>query len=251
MTKIHHRKLILLLTYLTTLTAALVGYLFMVALQKEGYDPQVYKKAYLYLVTFSFILFNILLPFWYDSSMNNFFNKKEKRIRSVKAVLKYHGGLFAEITMFSSASLPLIFVVFIVGSLDGVNLMLPLIMQVTWGMAILSLRGYLETIRGDLIWKEFATIMVMFTLLALTLVILYLYIQYKGLVITTFYDNDIPLIFFINPLLSIIGLLHMQMGGPTYIGYFPIIYTIGFSMFIYIFSSLLTIKRLSLTEGGV
>lgn len=248
MNKIQYRKLTLILTYLITSMVALVGYLFMVALQKEGYDSEVYKKAYLYLVTFGFIVFNILLLFWEDI---NWFNKKRKDSMVVEIVFEYYGSLLMEIIMFSLAAAPLILTVFIAGNLNQVNFILPLLIQATWGMAVLSLRGYLGTIKWNQIWGRFLTAMFTFTILFLTLIFLYFYIQYKSLVITTVYDNDIPLIFFINPLLSIVGLLYMQIGGAAYTGYFPVIYTIGFCMLIFILSSLLTIKRLSRTWGGV
>jgi hypothetical protein len=222
----------------------------MVIFQREGYEPQVYKDAYVYLVTFSFIFSNFLFMLWDKGELENLLDNRLKGLGITKTILRYYRNLFIEIIILAFVLVPLIIAIFIIGNLNHINFVLPLFIQAAWGMAVLSIRGYLVTLKCDKLWKELFIILFMFTVIILTIVFLYFYSQYGRLVITTVYDNDIPMGFFVNPLLTIVGLLYLQTGSPTYIGYIPVIYTIGFCVFIFILSLLLTIKKVSYELGG-
>lgn len=243
MNRISNRNLLLILTYLLISSSALIGYIFMVAYRAHGYDPQIYNKGYLYFIIFQFMIFTMLVPLW-DYSQITRYDSKGKFFRGYISML-------VGSSLLSLASIPLILIIFMSGQLNGVNFVLPLIIQICWGTALLSLKQYLNMKDKMRNFTSFTLILFIFIVLILTLVFLYLYTQYGSLVVTTVYDNDFPNIFFINPLLTITGLLYTQIGGTNYLGKAPIITSILFSLFITIASLTLTIKSIPSKAGGI
>ncbi|SKC45758.1 hypothetical protein [Maledivibacter halophilus] len=236
MNKISNRNLIILLTYILILSVVLIGYLFMVAYQREGYDPQVYNSAYLYFVILQFVFFTIFLPLWDDVNIKIGNTKNE--------FLSIYISMLLEVIIFSLASIPHILTIFILGHLKGINFILPLIIQIFWGMVLLSLREYLNIKYKIKNLKSFILILFIFTLIILSTVFLYFYIEYKSLVVITLYNEGFPGIFFINPLLAIGGLLYSQIGGGNYLGNSPLIINILFSIFITIIFNILRVREI-------
>lgn len=243
MNRVSNRNLALILTYLLISSSALIGYLFMVAYRADGYEPQIYSRGYLYFVIFQFMVFTMLVPLWDYSQITREYSKGK--------LLRGYISMLIESSLLSLASIPLILIIFMAGQLNGVNFILPLIIQICWGTALLSLKQYLNIKDKIKNFTSFILILFIFIVLVLTLVCLYLYTQYGSLVVTTVYDNDFPSIFFINPLLTITGLLYTQIGGANYLGKAPVITSILFSLFITIASFTLTIKNIPSKAGGM
>ena len=205
--------------YLFILSVVLLGYLFLVAFQAEGYEPQLYEKGYLYFLIFQFVLFSLILPFWEEEELCGQSLWQEILWCNVRRLF--------QISLFAAASIPLIMLIFMAGHLKHFNFFLPLLVQVLWGSVILGIRRLLVVLNSRT-WKNFILVLVNFTVLVLTLVCCYFYIEYGNLVITTIYDRDLPMVFFINPLLTTAGLLLVQIGGSTQMGLLPVIYHVVF-----------------------
>lgn len=242
MNRVSNKNLVLIITYLLIVSSALIGYLFMVAYQTDGYDPEIYKKAYLYFIIFQFMVFTMILPMWDHNQIISACSEGK--------VFKAYISMIIETCMLSISSIPLILTIFMAGQINGVNFILPLIIQTFWGMALLSLREYLNIKHRIKNWKIFILMLFIFIVLILTLVFLYFYTQYGRLVVTTVYDNDLPKIFFINPLLTIAGLSYTQIGGTNYLGNSPVTINILFSLIITIALSILTMREKSKKSGG-
>ncbi len=202
----------LISTYVTILSILLVSYFFMTAFRSSGYDPELYKKAYLYLTVFSLILASSLLAMW-DLG-------EEEPGKKLQA--------FSGPVCFAISSVPLVLMTFSIGQLHGINLLLPLWIQILWGMVIISIKSLLGTFRLPDKWKNYLLLLLADFVLGISLIYLFLYTQYAELVLTTVYDKDIPPIFFLNPLLTLTGLTYVQTGGTTQMNMDPVII---FSMF--------------------
>jgi hypothetical protein len=194
----------IIMSYVFILAIILMSYLFMVTLRIDGYSPELYKKAYIYFTTFSLVLFSVMISLW---EIDN-----EKYIKIV-----------FDSVLFTISSTPLILIIFMVGKINGVNILLPISIQVLWGMVILSMKKMINSTKIHKTWKSFSLVMFIFVIIILSSIFLFFYSQYGQLVITTIYDKDIPSIFFLNPVVSILGTLHTQVGGSNQMGIVPIV----------------------------
>ncbi|QZY55684.1 hypothetical protein [Crassaminicella profunda] len=191
-----------ILSYVLLLSMVLLGYLFMIAMRAEGYQPEIYKKGYIYFCSLAFLLSTIILPLW---------EMKEK---------DYLKGL-VEVLIFIFSAIPLILILLIVGKISIEYILLPLLIQILWGVTIFSIKNILNSLKLQMRLKAFVLIIFNFFVLIFSMIYLFFYSQYANLVITTIFDKDIPSIFFINPLLSLTGVLYEQMGGSNQMGMKP------------------------------
>ena len=244
MLEVSRKNIILVLSYLIGLTVVLVGYLFMVALPAEGYDPEVYKKGYLYFVTFQLLLFSLLVPFGDDSPLNDQLTTLLQKYSRLQLLLRCYACQLLQITILSVAAIPLILIIFMVGQLNQVNFIWPLLLQILWGLVILSVRWFLAATNLHKNWQIFILMILVFTFLIVSLIFCYFYIEYGQLVITTVYDKDIPLLFFLNPLLTTVGLLYVQTGGTSQLGWGPVICNVAFSSLLLMVVWFLTARNL-------
>lgn len=204
--EINKKNRILILTYLFIQSLLLISYFFMITLRSHGYQPELYRKTYIGFMSWGLFFFSVLLVLWEVDGIY------------IKNAFK---NLISSV-IFTFSSIPLIFIIFSIGQLHGINLFLPLIIQILWGFVILSVKSLLIMVKAQRWYSNYLLLMFMITVLILSMVFLLLYIQYAQLVITTIYDKDIPLFFFINPVLSLTGLSYAQMGGDTQMNYLPI-----------------------------
>lgn len=245
MTEMSKKNIAIMLCYLAILTVVLAGYLFMVAFRTEGYDPGVYKKGYLYFITFQLLLFSLLAPFWTGGQSIEQAKPLLQGKSPWSTVFRYYGGLLWQIIVFSFASIPLILIIFMAGRLNHMSFLWLLLIQVLWGTFILSVRGFLATTNLHKTWQDLLLVLLIFTLLVLTLVFFYFYVEYGRLVITTVYDGDIPRLFFLNPLLTTAGLLYVQTGGSNQLGWAPVLCYAAFYCPATLIAWLLTARNLS------
>ncbi|WP_347489024.1 hypothetical protein ABDB91_17770 [Desulfoscipio sp. XC116] len=242
------KNITLMLSYLTVLTIVLAGYLFMVALPAEGYNPGDYKQGYLYFMAFQFLLFSLLVPFWEIGALTGGSIKQSKALPQVGAAFKtlfyYLGGLLWQMVILVFASVPLIFIIHIAGCLNIMNFLWPMAIQVLWGMFILSARIFLHTTNLPKMWQYYFLVCLIFAVVVLTLVFFYFYLAYGQLVVTTVFDGDIPGLFFLNPLLTVTGLLYMQIGGGNQVGWAPVVYHLCFCCPVILIFCLLTLRNL-------
>lgn len=226
--EIDRNNSLLILIYLALLTITVIGYLFMVAFADETYNSQIYKNGYVYFIGFQFLLFSIVFPYWSIEKEDTLLN------------------LFISIVIFSSASIPIILMIIILGNLNNINFIIPIIVQILWGGAILSIKSLLNTTKLKDSWKCFLVQMIIFIVIIGSLVAFYFYYKYGNLVITTVYDKDIPKVFFLNPIATAIGNAYSEVGGGTQLGNLPIMYMSIFNIAIIVINYILVKKRKTL-----
>lgn len=241
---ISRKNMKLTLSYLLILSIVLIGYLIMIAFEVEGYHPEIYKKGYLYYIVFQFIIFSLMMIIWESSPLLTNIQSASQNHEYLKSVLKYGVNNLGQVILLSASSIPLLVIIFMVGRIGQINIFWPMLLQVFWGVVVLSLRGFLESLKIDKTWKDLSVMIFMIIIFILTLVFLYYFVEYEKLVITTVYDKDIFCLFFLNPLLTIGGLAYVQIGGTTQIGWQPIGYYL-------IFNSLLIVSFLMLTARSI
>lgn len=213
----------IILSYVFILSIVVVGYIFMVVLRTGGYQPEIYKKGYMYFNILSFLLFSIMIPLWETKGTN----------------LKGYIKMFIEVMAFTMSSMPLTLIILTVGQINIQNILPPICIQILWGMVILSIKNRMNHTNLCSTWKAFLLSIFTFSVLVLNMIFLYFYIQYANLVITTIYDKDIISVFFLNPLLTLGGSLYTQIGGSNQMGYIPLmIYFAFWSLWIFIFAYL-------------
>ncbi|MBF8982523.1 hypothetical protein IZY60_03125 [Lutibacter sp. B2] len=228
---INKRNKGIIMSYVMILAIILMSYLLMVALRMDGYNLEVYQKAYIYFTTFSLVLFSVMIPLWEM--------KDETYIKII----------FDSIIFTISAS-PLILIIFMVGKINGANILLPLCIQILWGTVILSIKKMMNSTEIHKTWKSFLLVIFTFVVMILSSIFLFFYSQYAQLVITTIYDKDIPMIFFLNPVVSLAGMLHIQMGGANQMGSIPIVIYFVFWVCVAIISFSLS-NKFAKTPRGV
>ncbi|QXM05245.1 hypothetical protein [Crassaminicella indica] len=202
--QINKRNKGLILAYVLILSMVLLGYLFMVAMRADGYQPEIYEKGYMYFIILAFLLSTMLLSLW---------EIKEKDVWK---------GLF-DVFIFTISAVPLILMIFMVGQISRQDILFPLLFQILWGVTIFSIKNLFRDLNIHNTGKAFLLIIFNFFILILSMIYLYFYSQYANLVITTVFDKDIPSIFLLNPLISLIGYLNEQIGGSNQMGRLPII----------------------------
>lgn len=243
------RNITLMLSYLIILTLVLTGYLLMVALPVEGYNPGDYELGYLYFIAFQLLLFSLVVPFWEVEQLTGLSIEQSNPSLPVKppslAVFRCLGALLWQMAIFVLASVPLILLIFIAGRLNLLNFLWPLVLQVLWGVFILSVRIFLGTTNLSPNWQSFLLMLLIFTVLILTPVFFYFYYEYGQLVVTTVFDRDIPGLFFLNPLLTVTGLLYIQTGGANQMGWAPVAYNLCFYCPATLIFCLLTLRNLN------
>lgn len=195
----------IIMAYITLLSLVLTSYFFLVSMRLEGYNPEIYLQAYRYFMLFSFACFSLFLPFWKTEG-----TEREKH-------LKMLAGVF----LFTLSAVPHILMIFTLGKLGGINFVLVLGVQAVWGLSLLCLKNTLGALKLPERWKGFILALFIFSVLVLFPLFLYFFVEYNRTVVTTVFDRRIPPYFFINPMLTAAGLLHVQMGGPVQGGYMP------------------------------
>ncbi|KGG81041.1 hypothetical protein Y919_02990 [Caloranaerobacter azorensis H53214] len=206
--EINKKNKILIATYLCIQSVLLISCFFISVFRLESYQPDIYGKIYVCFMTFGVFLFSVLLILW---------EIKENYYRSIIEIL-------VGVILFSLSSLPLILIIFSVGRINGVNFMLSLILQMLWGFVILSIKNLLINMGASMWYIKYLLIIFVIIVLLISIIFLFFYVQYAQLVITTIYDKDIPMFFFINPLLTIMGLSYAQIGGSSQMQYRPVMF---------------------------
>ncbi|MCT4606920.1 MAG: hypothetical protein N4A64_12625 [Marinisporobacter sp.] len=193
-----------ILSYVLILSALLLGYLFMIAMRVDGYEPEIFEKGYMYFMILSFVLATMILPLW-EIKENDYLKG------------------FIDLLIFTFSAIPLIFILLMVGQISKGNILLPILIQILWGIIIFSMKNMLKSIKLHRTIRAFLLVICNFFVLIFSTIYLFYYSQYANLVITTIFDKDIPNIFFLNPLLSLTGILYEQMGGSNQMGNKPFI----------------------------
>ncbi len=207
--ELKHNNKCLIVINLIIMSVILLSCFFMVTLPREGYNPEVYSKVYLYFVLFQFLLYSVLISFWDITDLN------------IDEIVR-------DAVVFVVSIVPLIFMIFIIGQIRGANILLPLLVQIIWGITILSLKSLLHSCSLAGMWVEVLLNIFQFIVVIVSLAFLYFIVCYQQIVVTTVFDKDISLIFFLNPLLTALGLLHTQIGGTTQMGSMPYVTNILF-----------------------
>jgi hypothetical protein len=186
----------------------LLVYLLTVVLRPEGYNPGIYRDAYVYFMVFDFILFSLFIAFWDVDGVET-----GEIVRFLK--------LLAGITVMALSSVPLILTIFMTARLSPLNFLLPLLMKPAWGLAVLTLKSFTGALKPGWRWNRFALALFIFAVLVLGSLLAFFFVEYRQAVITTLYDQDILAVFFLNPLLSLAGLVYSQAGGGSQMGHIP------------------------------
>lgn len=224
---------ILVMVYIILLSVVLTAYFFLVSMRMDGYHQDVYAKAYMYFMLFSFLLFSVFLPFWEINGAG-----AEKYVKMLTGIL-----------VFTISTVPQILMIFILGKLNAVNFAIPLLIQALWGIALLCLKDCLEALKILEQWKGFILSAFIFVILIGLPIFLYFFVEYNQTVITTVFDRRIPVYFFFNPLLAQAGVLNAQTGGPVQSGYMPYTYCILFWTVFSCINILLSIRLFKHKEG--
>lgn len=191
-----------IIAYLIILSITSISYYLMVSLRVDGYNPSLYKYGYIYFNGFSMVLFTLIMLFW-DVNYTN---------------VNIYFKIIIESLISSLSAIPLILIIFMLGQLNKVNIFVPLIIQSFWGVVILTIKNISNKYKN----KNFFIGMFIFITIILSSVYLFFYTNYANLVLTTIYDKDIPLVFFLNPLINIVGISYSQM-IDNQMGYYPVI----------------------------
>lgn len=206
--QVEKENTILAALYLSLLVLSLLAYLLTVVLRPEGYNPGVYRDAYVYFMVYDFILFSLFIPFWAADGAET---------GKVLHFLK----LLAGITVMALSSVPLVLTIFVTTRLSPFNFALPLLMKPAWGLAVLSVKSFTGALKPNWRWSRLALALFIFATLALGCLLAFFSVEYRQAVVTTLYDRDIPAVFFLNPLLSLAGLVYSQAGGGSQMGHIP------------------------------
>lgn len=217
----------IILTYIFMNILALFTYLFMVPFRADGINFEIYKNTYMYFYIFQLVVFSFSIVHFKVEKNISFENLLKNIIKTIILVI---------------SNIPLILIIFISGNIESLNFTYPLVLQTVYGLAIVSFKHLLSIIDTT---KKYSSFIVDFTTSFINIfsfAFLYIYYKYAQIVITTVYDKDIPKIFFINPLMSISGFIHMEITDYTQMGLLPIILAICFWI-VCLFINLILIKR--------
>lgn len=213
-----------IIAYLIILSITSISYYLMVSLRVDGYNPSLYKYGYIYFNGFSMLLFTFIMLFW------------DVNYTDINIYLK----IIIESLIAALSAIPLILIIFMLGQLNKVNIFLPLIIQSLWGAVILSIKNIINThMNKD--YNNFFMGMFIFITIALSSVYLFFYTNYANIVLTTIYDKDIPIIFFLNPLINIVGISYSQM-IDNQMGYYPIVCYLVFWGMVVLILNILDLK---------
>lgn len=189
----------LIFSYVLINTIVLLGCFFMIILTDNSYEEDLTGKMYLYYSIFQLILNSILITLW----------EWEKK------------GFF-HIAMFTLSSFPHTILLLSVNNMSGLYGLFPLIIQYIWAMVIISIKNMMmhkgkSDFHIQLILKIFICTVIIFSL-----IFFYYYYEYRNLVIVSIFDRRIPLIFFLNPVMTSAGTVASQLGQRNYLGYKPL-----------------------------
>lgn len=193
--------------YVAVLSFMLAAYMILVVSREEGYDPGLYRNAYVYFMVFDLILFSLFVSFWETGGAAQ---GKAYLLRAAAGVI-----------ILAASPAPLILAIFLAGRINPANFMLPLMLKAVWGLAVVCLRDFLEAVKPGWRWNGFLTGFFIFSVLVLGGLLAFFLTEYRQAVITTLYDRDMPGALFLNPLLSLAGLVYCQAGGGSQAGLDP------------------------------
>lgn len=218
---------LIMLTYIVFNIIALFTYLFMVPFKIDGINFQIYKNTYMYFYIFQLIIFSFCIVHFKVENSEDFNNLSKNIIKTIILVC---------------SNIPLILIIFISGNVESLNFIYPLVLQLIYGIAVITLKHLMKTINVTKKYSSFIVDFIVSFINIFSFIFLYVYYKYAQIVITTIYDKDIPKIFFINPLLSIGGFINMEITNYTQMGRVPIILGICFWM-ICVIINITLIKR--------
>lgn len=204
--------------YLTLLALLLAACLFTVVPGDRGYNPGLYKNVYVCFMVFDLLLFSLITAFW--DAIPEAGEKAGEKYRPL--------GTLCGIALLALSPVPLILTIFMAGRINPVNFMLPLVLKAVWGLALVFADNFLEALRPGWPWRGFSRGLFIFFVLGPGSLLAYFFCGYRQAVLTTLFDRDIPLVFFINPLLSLAGLAHYQTGGGSQAGLLPFYFCLLF-----------------------
>lgn len=212
---IHKDNTILGAWYICLLGLSMLAYSFSALFRAEGYNPGMYREAYIYLMLYDFILFTVLALFWKTHSQDD-------------GPFQQSLNLVAGMIIMSLSSLPIIMALFLISGLQLMNVLLALLIKPLWGLALLGLQRLLQASKPGWQWSRFSLALFIFAVLVIGSLLAYCTVEFRMSVVTTLYDRDILAVFYLNPLLSLAGLVYAQAGGGSQMGNIPYYACTGF-----------------------
>ncbi|AOY75875.1 hypothetical protein [Clostridium formicaceticum] len=197
--KKENRRILILNLCITVFV--LMGYLLIIVFKKSPEEELFNMDFYSFFFLFQFILYTLLVQILEV--------EEGKQMDSL-----------VQVGVFTLGIIPLIMVAAHGKGIERLQTFVPLSIQYLWGITLVNLKVRIASISKE---KTYYINLFNFCVMGGGMMLLYLFYQYKGLVVVSVFDKRIPIIFFINPLLTMIGSLRSQMGEVNYRGYQPII----------------------------
>jgi hypothetical protein len=204
------RNKTIIAAYLFIMSLVVFGYLLFMPKAAEGYDASIFRDGYVYMMTFSTLVYALLVMQWNVEDSDGI------------------PEIFSGSILLCLSVLPLVLSLFIVGELKGVMILTPFAVQVVWGLTILSLKKCLLGKNVSYGTVQFVLVAFSVAVLFASMAFIYVYCIYGQLVVTAVFDNNFPSFFFINPVFLVYGLTRVQMGEVNYLGNNPLVFNILF-----------------------
>lgn len=189
--------------------SVVVAYLVIVAVKNSSEESLFGMGFYAFFFLFQFILYTIL-------------------VQALKIEEGNYIDSLLQVGVFTLGILPLLMVVAYGNQIGRLQPLLPLSIQYLWGIILVNIKQRLAAIDKK---KVCYVNLFNFVVMVGGMMLFYLFYQYKSLVLVSVFDKRIPKGFFINPLLTIIGILRTQMGEVNHIGYVPVMLFLLFWIF--------------------
>ena len=109
------RNKTIIAAYLFIMSLVVFGYLLFMPKAAEGYDASIFRDGYVYMMTFSTLVYALLVMQWDIEDSDGI------------------PGIFSGSILLCLSVLPLVLSLFIVGELKGVMILTPLAVQMVWG----------------------------------------------------------------------------------------------------------------------
>ncbi|ERI04166.1 hypothetical protein [Aneurinibacillus aneurinilyticus] len=204
--------------YTGMLALTLIAVLFGLIFSEEGYNPARLHLGYAYITGIQFCLLTAFFPFLYEN------NREQNR-----SIWKLGYKFVQPVCLLVGAALPIYLAYFVIWGRVPASFGTILGVEVSWGIALAGLQQASVHTRPFPIRYFFRMMLFSGSVLLISILFLSVYVAYEQAVITTVFDKDIPLLFFINPLLVLGGLLYEPIGGNQ-LGSLPVIITCLFSV---------------------
>jgi len=224
----------IIINYILVNIIVLFAYLFTVTFKCEQFNFDVYRKIYMYYFIFQLVMFSLCIIHF---SVNKLYS------------LQHFIRDFFKISILSLANLPLIISIFIAGNVEILNVWIPMVVQVVYGVAIVTFKQLLYMNKKLSKYINFIIHFVVFFVNVMSLVFLYMYYKYSQIIITTIFDKRIPRIFFLNPLITTAGYINKQITDYSQLGIRPVIWC-GVFWGICSIINIFVIKSINNKSGG-